>query len=726
MSEDSVKVFISHSNCAEDREIITSIVVPSLECIDGIQVVQQDSLIPGQLFLPKITKTMNDTDKALMFITKNSLKSNWCTFELLIWMEKIQKTNRMSIVLLLYDVSEDELPHIAVLQEAPKIYFTHNKDDWIAEAAQGIKENIFIMNVMPAGNVAHGLVWSHYSGYLQYVLPARTNNDPKKCHPGLEELITGSEWYKSLPESGKKNMSLKLYEMVPSSCSCVPDLPKKDTKIKLEHTYTIYYDRAGNERKADIHIFSIKDGDQTYYFTCEYPYVLNTMKNMEDNHLASFELPSHRHLEGERASTSFTSGDKKLQLARFYYTLNSVLNHFNDCREKARILLYNDEESGPKISDVLLKAVKEDLNLIDSQFPKDGYFRPKLDALESIDRDYDFQVYVAHSKNHEEDIKQAEEIISYLEKCGIRQILTDDMIPALPGNTVMSRLLVAAQKCRWFVFLLTKNSLDDQMLTFEMLSALGDSIIERKVRVLPVVDRREVVCIPESLQWVTYIPYNRDSSHLKSLYNTVSGQDIPLETELLLPAGYVSYGFAWGYVANYLRNVLPRVLGGISAALSKENVSHFRCHEKLFIIIPKSCHADQTLKDKKDYQGRIQDFARTNSVNQSETGTRGFQCNIYKILTEGTNEEDLFFIGQYAAPVTCLNEMRGWNIAGVTTESMATEAEKFYEIVKDLMKQAVPDKAQFCEFVFYDDIHNSLAEIMEGKIRLAEIQNAQS
>lgn len=68
------------------------------------------------------------------------------------------------------------------------------------------------------------------------------------------------------------------------------------------------------------------------------------MKNMEDNHLASFELPSHRHLEGERASTSFTSGDKKLQLARFYYTLNSVLNHFNDCREKARILLYNGKQ----------------------------------------------------------------------------------------------------------------------------------------------------------------------------------------------------------------------------------------------------------------------------------------------------------------------------------------------------------------------------------------------
>lgn len=133
-------------------------------------------------------------------------------------------------------------------------------------------------------------------------------------------------------------------------------------------------------------------------------------------------------------------------------------------------------------------------------------------------------MYVAHSTKHEEDRKQAEEIISDLKKRGIRQILTDDMISALPGHTVMSRLLVAAQKCRWFVFLLTKNSLDDQMLTFEMVSALGDSIIERKVRVLPVVDRREDVCIPESLQWVTYIPYNSDKSHLASLYNTVSGK----------------------------------------------------------------------------------------------------------------------------------------------------------------------------------------------------------
>jgi hypothetical protein len=30
-----------------------------------------------------------------------------------------------------------------------------------------------------------------------------------------------------------------------------------------------------------------------------------------------------------------------------------------------------------------------------------------------------------------------------------------------------------------------------------------------------------------------------------------------METQLLLPAGDVAYGLAWGFVANYLNKVLP-------------------------------------------------------------------------------------------------------------------------------------------------------------------------
>ena len=64
--------------------------------------------------------------------------------------------------------------------------------------------------------------------------------------------------------------------------------------------------------------------------------------------------------------------------------------------------------------------------------------------------------------------------------------------------------------------------------------------------------------------------------------------------------------------------------------------------------------------------------------------------------------QGLYFVGQYAAPVTCLDEMRGWGIAGVNQDTMSKEARRFYEIVRRIMQQAVPKKAESCEFVFFD------------------------
>lgn len=64
--------------------------------------------------------------------------------------------------------------------------------------------------------------------------------------------------------------------------------------------------------------------------------------------------------------------------------------------------------------------------------------------------------------------------------------------------------------------------------------------------------------------------------------------------------------------------------------------------------------------------------------------------------------QGLYFVGQYAAPVTCLEEMKTWNIAGVTSETMGSEAERFYEIVSQLMTNAVPDQAPYCEFIYFD------------------------
>ncbi|VDI16256.1 Hypothetical predicted protein [Mytilus galloprovincialis] len=136
-SSGKLKVFISHSNEFEDRQIVSNVVVPKLEA-KNIKICGQDELRPGNHVLPEITKLIHKIDKTLLFMSKNSLKSPWCSFELLISLEKSQRINRLAVVLLLYDIEESELPRIAVLQEACKIHFTNESDDWVTEVVEGL------------------------------------------------------------------------------------------------------------------------------------------------------------------------------------------------------------------------------------------------------------------------------------------------------------------------------------------------------------------------------------------------------------------------------------------------------------------------------------------------------------------------------------------------------------------------------------------------------------
>lgn len=75
---------------------------------------------------------------------------------------------------------------------------------------------------------------------------------------------------------------------------------------------------------------------------CDYPNVIGTMKVMEDNNLARFSHTYKGNEEGGYTTAApFTTDDKDLQLDRFYYTMNSVLNHFEDCRKTARVLRFD-------------------------------------------------------------------------------------------------------------------------------------------------------------------------------------------------------------------------------------------------------------------------------------------------------------------------------------------------------------------------------------------------
>ncbi|XP_052105597.1 uncharacterized protein LOC127738399 isoform X2 [Mytilus californianus] len=696
------RYFISHSNKLEDSNLVVEVVVPKLR-EKGINIYEEDDLQAGTLVLSSITSLVDKADKTLLFLTENSLGSAWCSFEMLISLEKSQRTNRLSVVLLLHKIEESQLPHLAVLQETKKIHFDEDNEDWVREVVEALRETKTIGDIMPAGNVAHGLVWSHYAGFLQYVLPV------------LEKTVQESDWYISLTDEVRNKVSFKLYELVPRTCTVKYNIPNEDNNIKAVKTFNIKaVMRSGNHREISVTMYSITIGQETFYCMCEFPNVIGTMKVMEDNHLARFShtYPGKVGKEGGfTTAAQFTTDDKKLQLGRFYYTMNSTLNHFEKCFNTARVLLYNDEKKD--ISEVLVEAVKEDLK--DAISPekklKEGLLRPKVDKLESVEENvYAYEVFVACS-DHPEDEKRANEIIDYLTENGVAD---SDILILSGGSNFADRLVSASKQCRWFIFLLTKHALKDESLNFNVLSALGDSIYNKKVRVIPVVDQCDDLHIPEALRWITYIPFDdQKRKHLKSLYSIVSGRDTPMETQMILPAGDVANGLAWGYVTNYLMKILPDVLNEISPAFERKGTKDFKCPHKLYIVIPKCCNAGDALKDK---NGRIANFTKTAAVHPFGNN-RSVLCNIYKVSSSSFfMKKELYFVGQYAAPVTCLGEMKDWSIAGVNDETMASEAERFYRIVSQLMKNAAPEKAQYCEFIYFDDITHSLADIMEQKI----------
>ncbi|VDI25581.1 Hypothetical predicted protein [Mytilus galloprovincialis] len=671
----AIKVFLSHSNELDDQQLVFDEILPKLEVFEDLNILTQDELKPGQIFLSSLTELVDKVDKTLLFITKNAMQSSWCNLELLIGLERSQRKQQLSVVLLLHDIEEKDIPQIAVLQEARKIIFTKENDSWVTETVERIREKETIKQLMPAGNVAHGLVWSHYAGLLQYILPDLENN--------LKE----SEWYKNQLPSLQNHVSTKFYEMVPTSCTCHFDCQKWMKISNWSKFWNFPIQLEGETLENLLSNFTVLL--MTYFCICEYPSAIGAMKAMEDHHLAKFSID-----------------DKKLQLARFYYTMNSVINHFDISRNKARVVLFNDETE--KVSEVLVKAIKQDLQLTEKVMPKESPIRPKLEDLEPTpELEYQYQVYIAHSEDTE-DKQSAKEIIEYLEQKGIHSILKNPDSPNDP-DVKSNTLIKAVQNCRWFIFLMTQNSVKDKMLQLRVLAALHDGILKRRVRVIPVVDRRNDIYIPDALQWVTYVPYNgQTKSHLKSLHNIVSGEDFPLKTEMLLPAGDVANGLAWGYVVNYLRVILPDALKNIEQSFKKKNISDYKCPETLFIIIPKSCDAKGVMKDKND---RISSFTTTPDIHPFGGG-RSFSCQIYQI----TDQPDKYFIGQYAAPITCLHEMKEWRIAGVTADTILSEAYSFYEIVKNLMESADPQKAKCCEFIYFDDEKDSLADIIEKRI----------
>lgn len=174
-------------------------------------------------------------------------------------------------------------------------------------------------------NVADGLAWSYYYGYLKLVLPH------------LEQQINKSE---------KHRYSInvqKVFILVPKNCNFPPNgkITAEDDRIKLDGSLEpLKISRGGiHERlyKHSVHRIDMPN-KEPYYCIAEYATPLLTLFDMSNNPEAALKRDEKDH-----------------QCMVFIRKLNEILERDPECRGKCELVAMSGDET--KIADILVEHI---------------------------------------------------------------------------------------------------------------------------------------------------------------------------------------------------------------------------------------------------------------------------------------------------------------------------------------------------------------------------------
>ncbi|XP_034740032.1 stimulator of interferon genes protein isoform X2 [Etheostoma cragini] len=182
-------------------------------------------------------------------------------------------------------------------------------------------------------NVAHGLAWSFYLGYLRLVLPC------------LESSIAAFRATHQASRASWGRDSRKLLILVPLNANIAHKLEEEDDNISFyDNLPNSEIDRAGVRGRVYKHsVYSVSDEHgKAHECVVEYATPLLTLYSMSQESSAGFGEPERRQ-----------------QVLLFYRTLLEILEHSLDCRNRYRLILLNDEhEDDPHF---LSKAILRNL-----------------------------------------------------------------------------------------------------------------------------------------------------------------------------------------------------------------------------------------------------------------------------------------------------------------------------------------------------------------------------
>lgn len=386
--------------------------------------------------------------------------------------------------------------------------------------------------------------------------------------------------------------------------------------------------------------------------------------------------------------------DLQMHIKRFYYTLGGLLGDrgFTKTYDKARVITYDEQQSGFVLADVILDEVKKDLySSYEKKVPPHYFHRAG----------YEFDAFVFI---HDGDENTSDEITRFLEEKGVK-LMKNDRI----GKRILN-ISDVIKRCRWIIPILSQTSLGDPVFAHCCLMLVGDILEKKELRMIPVVTGGATYDeVPEVIRMVT-LTVADNPEYLNRLHQTITGNTIPFETESLLPAGDVVYVLAWNYAVNYLEKVMPGLERVVEETLQKHNKSPTSCRKKLYLIVPKSCECNQTLTDK---EPRIRLLDTTPPAFVEKDG-RKYTFDMYQFENNG---REYYFVGLYPAAVACIHDMYKTKRAGVNEETMVSQAQKFCEEIANVLNHKVSASfTNLCEVVFYDDWEMSLITEMTNRI----------
>lgn len=635
---------------------------------------------PGGNVMPSTSKAIENAKKVLLILSQNSNNAKF-SLETFLALEKCVKYNQLCLTILtLRGFERTNIAHIPMLQNATIVELDYNRQEICLEAVvKHIKEtDVRLEDVIPAGNFATGLAWSHFTGFLKIILP------------DIPRLIRESRTYRENPGRFVE----KFFILIPRSGRAFPlkddmRISEEDEKLLLEKTVN------GAPRKYSPVVYRVSaDNGQQHFCCAEIPSAFGTIGQVFEEIL--------RHITPQQRAN---------EVERFYYKLQEILYHQLNERlsETVEVIMYDDEtkdDSGTASYQLLRRFSRTGATSDLPQTPKMAKKNFRYDAC---------LLYAQCDKEYARKVRAA---LEDKKKRIVKVPLPDQSI-----HETEQRVMASA----WVVLFMSNNAMSiskSECMPFWMANLLSASLEDNELRVIPVLIDADPSGIPDFIRWVTYISV-AEEGYQDRILDIINGKAICMKS--LSPVGNVAYGLAWAFFMNYLKPALRDLENRSKAKLKQISAHPGKCLATLFEFIPMSGVTINKLDELETSKYGIENFGSVGKIIAEVAGLkRHFDVNMYgiykKTISHGPKEYVKYFMGEFAAPLRTLRLMHESLIAGLNNQQLAEQIKQFEKELQSVLSH-VPNKdndlfyvKSYCTPLLFGDTEENLIDVLLKEI----------